>query len=406
MHTSHLPGSAPALVPPSRRHTVELLAALLIAACTAPPTTDEAHPPDVLRAEFVRDAFLFVHGTVAGHPATMLLDTGAGRTFVSAAFAERIGLRGDAGKSGSAVGVSGTVPATLVDDVPIELGRNRTAMTVVVLPIDVEPMLGRELQVVLGRNVFTDFVVEMDYANERVTLHDRESFRYQGPGTTLPLQRGELDAWSVAVDIEDLGPAWFDLDTGDSGTLTLHAPYVSEHRLLDGRPRGTAMGVGVGGIHEAVSTRLARVGLGGTVFRDVPVYTHESEAGVFARTRAAGNLGAELLCRFRLIVDGWRQQIHLEPNAERVGEPFTRNRSGLALAHRGSHLEVMHVVAGSPAAAAGFAVGDRIRTIDGKDVAIGYWDGAWRWVQQPQGTAVTIELVDGTRRTFTFGEVP
>jgi hypothetical protein len=180
---------------------------------------------------------------------------------------------------------------------------------------------------------------------------------------------------------------------------------VAQHRLLEGRPRGTALCVGIGGIVEVASTRLSRVGLGGTVFRDVPVDTDQSEVA-FQRTKAAGQLGAQLLLRHRLIVDGFRQQIHLEPLAEHVHAPFPRNRSGLAVAHRGSHLEVMHVVTGSPAAATGFAVGDRIRSIDGKDVANGYWQEAWRWGRQPQGTAVAIELVDGTRRSFTLGEVP
>jgi hypothetical protein len=379
---------------------------VLIAACALPTPTDQVPSREVLPAEFVHEAYLFVSGTIAGHPATMMLDTGAGRTVVNAAFAERIGLRGDAGNPGKALGVGGTVAATLVDGVLLEFGRSRLTTSVVIVPIDVEPMLGRELQVVLGRDVFTAFVVEMDYASSQVTLHDPASFRYAGSGTTLPLQRGELDVWSVAVEIEDLGPAWFDLDTGDGGTLFLHAPYVAKHRLLDGRPRGTSLQAGVGGITEVASTRLTRVGLGGTVFRDVPVDTDRSDVGAFERTQAAGNLGAQLLCRHRLIVDGSRMQIHLEPIAERVRQPFARNRSGLAVAHRGSNLEVMHVVAGSPAAAAGFVVGDRIRKIDGKDVATGYWEGTWRWGQQPQGTAVTIELVDGTRRTFNLGEVP
>ncbi|HEX6810621.1 MAG TPA: aspartyl protease family protein [Planctomycetota bacterium] len=386
------------------RATSHLVLAVLscLAACTGAPEV----ATERLQAELVRDGLIFVRGTIAGHEASMLLDTGAGATLVSAAFAERIGLRLEGGTTGTAVGVGGKVAATRIPDVVLTLGQTHTKAPVVVVPLDVAPFLGRDLEVVLGRDVFTSFVVEMDAGTSTVALHDRETFHYAGPGVTLPLQRGELDAWYVEARIEGLEPAWFELDTGDLGTLTVHEPFVARHSLLAGRPRGTALRGGVGGVIETVSTRIAEFTLGNLVFRDVPIETDRSDVGIFERTRAAGNLGTLLLTRCKIFVDGARSQIHLEPIAERMTAPFARNRSGLALAHRGIHLEVLHVAAGSPAAAAKLRIGDCIRAINGVEITKGYWERAWSWTAEPAGTRVTLELVGGERRSYTLGEVP
>lgn len=372
------------------------------------PVACRAAPPVLarLQAEVVRDGLLFVPGSVAGHEAMMLLDTGAGATLVSTRFAERIGLRLDRGTSGTAIGVAGKAAMTMVEGVEIRVGDLRMTTSVAVVPLDFNAGLGRELDVVLGRDFFRACVVEMDFGTCTVVCHDRGSFRYRGPGVTLPLQVGEHGMWHVAGEIEELGVASFALDTGDNGTLTLHAPFVREHRFLEGRELGMGLRGGVGGDFEVVTTAVRRFTLGTARFEDVPVETDEVAAGTFVRTDAAGNLGTGVLQRCRLFVDGSRNELHLEPIAERVAAPFARNRCGLALAHRGTHLEVLQVARGSPAAAAGMAVGDRIRAIDGASVDGTYWQSAWRWVQQAEGTKVSLELVDGTRRTFVFGRVP
>lgn len=384
------------------RRAACLAVALTASACAgAPERTSEQ-----VQAEVFRDGLMFVRGTLAGHEAKMLLDTGAGATVVAKAFADRIGLDTSSGSQGTALGIAANTAAVRVERVALSIGRLETEMPVVVLPLDVAPALGRDLEVVLGRDLFRAYVVELDYATGTVTLHDPQGYRYRGGGVTLPMQQGELDAFYVEGLIEDLGRAWLELDTGSTTTLTLHAPFVERHALLAGRPRGTGLRGGVGGALDVVTTRLDHLSLGGAVFRDVPVDTDSSQAGAFRRTKADGNLGSSLLRRFRVTIDSSRMQLHLEPIAERVGTPFPRNRSGLALAFHGTYLEVLQVMAESPAAVAGIRVGDRIVAVDGVAVNASYWDSQWTWVRGSAGTTVNLELANGDRRTFRLGEVP
>lgn len=142
------------------------------------------------------------------------------------------------------------------------------------------------------------------------------------------------------------------------------------------------------------------------MFRDVPVDSDSGQAVAFRRTTADGNLGSALRRRLRVTIDGSRIRPHLQPIAAWGGTPFPRNRSGLALASCGAYLEVVQVVADSPAAVAGILVGDRIVAVDIVAANANYWDNNWTWVRGSAGRTVKLELANGERRTFRLGEVP
>jgi S1-C subfamily serine protease len=91
----------------------------------------------------------------------------------------------------------------------------------------------------------------------------------------------------------------------------------------------------------------------------------EDTAGAFADKSLAGNIGAQILTRFRLFFDYGRRRIILEPSSK-LAEPFDRGFSGLSLRAHGADyrtFRVHDVLEGSPAAEAGLAEGDVITAI-------------------------------------------
>lgn len=93
------------------RRAACLAVALSASACAgAPVRTSEQ-----VQAEVFRDGLMFVRGTIAGHEATMLIDTGAGATVVAKAFADRIGLDTSSGSQGTALGIAANTTAVRVE---------------------------------------------------------------------------------------------------------------------------------------------------------------------------------------------------------------------------------------------------------------------------------------------------
>jgi predicted metalloprotease with PDZ domain len=80
----------------------------------------------------------------------------------------------------------------------------------------------------------------------------------------------------------------------------------------------------------------------------------------------SGNIGLELLARFRLIIDYAHDRLYAVPSTEAESVPFAKDRLGLYLSKQGTTFVVDFVAPGSPAQAAGFKVGERIAMIDKK----------------------------------------
>ena len=97
----------------------------------------------------------------------------------------------------------------------------------------------------------------------------------------------------------------------------------------------------------------------------------EGAEGDEASTEYGGQVGGEILRRFKLITDYSRERIILEPNRN-LSERYEFDMSGMSLAAGGEGLKTFKIralVENSPAAEAGLSVGDNITAIDGKPTA-------------------------------------
>jgi C-terminal processing protease CtpA/Prc len=110
---------------------------------------------------------------------------------------------------------------------------------------------------------------------------------------------------------------------------------------------------------------------------------------------ADGNLGTEVLRRFRVTFDYGRRVMRLQPTAS-AGQPFLFPTSGMQvepwIAEDGS-IGIDDVHENSPATRAGLAVGDRIVAVDAQPVAGLGVDAVRARLSQPPGTRVKLQVV-------------
>ena len=242
------------------------------------------------------------------------------------------------------------------------------------LPMEELPQaMGRDVDGIIGGEFIRQFVIEVDYRAHTLTLHDPKTFRYTGDGETLPLDftPDNHPVLTATVTPQGAPPIQrrFLLDLGSGGTLILHSPFVVEQHLLQaGIPTVRTIGAaGAGGRTAGQIGRVDALQIGSVTLKNVLTMFSEDRAGAMANPALAGNIGAQIANRFRVILDYSRKQITLEPTAT-IGDPFDRAFSGVALRADGPGYHTFHVkeiLEQSPATEADIREGDLITAVNG-----------------------------------------
>jgi predicted aspartyl protease len=343
---------------------------------------------------------ILVRGTVAGRPSDIVIDSGAQVTFLSESFAKHLRLK----QSGRmrAGGTGGTQGASLARGVDVEIGAlSLSNLTVAVTDLrDFEKMSGREFPALVGRELFNGAVVDIDYPGARIAFHDPARYQPEPEARRVPLLPGDNGKLLVEATVEGLPAALFSVDTGSGTTLSLFEGFVENNGLLENRsPRSSRASSGIGGSREATIATLKSFNIGGFELHDMPAEFHDAKRGGFSAHNIAGNLGAQVLSRFRVAFDRTNAVMYLSPSPGWDTEPFWKNRSGLGLRSQAAYYEVTSVAPGSPAAAAHWKVGQRIVAIDGNPVEP-YQD----WRTLPAGTKVVLKDGSGAERTLVLAD--
>jgi hypothetical protein len=175
----------------------------------------------------------------------------------------------------------------------------------------------RELDGILGKQFFDQFVVEIDYAQRFLTVYDRSSYKYAGSGKEIPLEIGEQHIFAKAQIRVSGRPLTgrFLLDTGSAHALSLMKPFIHKHNLLPSTEGMTALPVcGLGG-HEKEKSwigSLEELQLGEFKISDPVTEFRLADPN----TDADGVIGGALFRRFRVIFDYSRRRMILEPRSD------------------------------------------------------------------------------------------
>jgi hypothetical protein len=336
---------------------------------------------------------MFVDVTVNGVAAQAFVDTGAVFTGVDTAFAKTAQVK--LGLPLIMRGIQGLRGARSASDVKIEIGGAVvTGPAVVTDYSQLAAQVRHAIDAVVGGDVFRAYVVEIDFDDQRLSLHERATF--QPPSTARLIPLGAKNQMMTAeVEVEGHGLVQALVDLGNNAPLIVSPGPAKAVGLLTGRPVSTARMGGQGPTTIAQITTAAYVALAGERFDKVPVLVPPRSIGLDA------NLGLPILQRFRLYLDFGGQRMWLGGASEARNEPFVRDYTGLAVDITGDVLKVNHVARGGPADRAGWKVGDIITRING-DAPVEA-NQSLALSAQP-GHQVQFTLADGSVRTLTLAE--
>ncbi len=279
------------------------LAVLALAACA--PALREPYEAGLEPGLDIVNNRLFVPAVVNGLATSALLDSAAEMTIVDDDFARRLVLAttGSATAHGSG---AASMQATFAEDVDIGMGGVQLrGIRVAVLDLGEvsQRLVGRPVEVILGREIFDAGRLRVDIPGRMVTAVYRDS---PPAGVRLPMaeQRGTP---TIPAEVEGQAvQAVFDLGNGSevligrafAERLGLNAPG----RIVERRSGG-----GLGGAIERDIVVLRNLRVAGREFRDVPAAIDPGE------TASDLNIGTSILRHFVITTDFAQGAVWLEP---------------------------------------------------------------------------------------------
>lgn len=239
-----------------------------------------------------------------------IFDSGAGANVLDNALIRELGL--ESFGSLPAIGVGGVVKTSFTQPDTITLGRatfNKPMAIGLDLGFLSAPM-GAKIVGIIGYGVFHRCVVELDMDKNSIALFDPKE--YDQTHMKSHWQKLYQSARVACIEAEFEGhKGIFKLDTGASGTVSIHAPTVEKFKLLEGRDTQDTYAGGVGGNVSAKKGKLQYFELGGHRTNDVEVTFATATKGAFNSSDTLGNIGGDLLKPFKIVFDYQNKRIAL-----------------------------------------------------------------------------------------------
>ena len=244
--------------------------------------------------------------TVNGTPATFLLDTGSEYSIVSTRLAERLRLAlATSGARDFAGGVAlGLGPIVMADQ------------RVMVMPFDSYHARGREIDGLLGFDVFDRFAVRIDWTRKTLTFWERDAFPAPKGVMEVPITfAGRLPVVAGALQLtrDRRLPARLMVDTGASQSIMLRHPYATANGLFALAAGETSAPSLASGTRRLAQIPAEEFALDALTFDRPQVLAFTEPIGSAGYTATDGLIGNTLLSRFTLYVDYARKRLLFEP---------------------------------------------------------------------------------------------
>jgi hypothetical protein len=211
------------------RRLLTILAALLL---TGAATAAPAKPLAIFKLEPYRKT-IALHATIQGHGGRFLLDTAGGITLLSPSFAKAIGCTPWGRLTGFQM-MGQRLDTPRCDDVDFRLG-SQTFHAPVVSVLDIAPLVAKDAAPVDGSialDLFAGKTITVDLPGRRLIVESPASLRDRiAHARPLPVKLSrELQGRALAASLgvpTPKGMVWFELDTGNGGTLLVSQAYAS-----------------------------------------------------------------------------------------------------------------------------------------------------------------------------------
>ncbi len=271
-----------------------------------------------------------------------------------------------------------SIAAHVAIDNRFAMGRLRANhQNIVVLEEDflrLSEYVGVPVHGIFGYEIFNNFVVTIDFAKKEIILMQPDRYKYKSrKGDKHPLIIEDTKPFTDAVTLLADGrehPIRVLIDTGAGHALLLNNTTGADNFRLPEKVIRAQLGRGLNGVINGNLGRIEQVRLGRFTMDNI-VASFPDSVSFSSKLRGGfdrqGNIGCELLRRFKVTMNYQDRYMVLKPIKNRLREKFEHDMSGLEIRAEGKDLRsyvVNHVQEKSPAADAGLEEGDQLLFID------------------------------------------
>lgn len=258
----------------------------------------------------LEDGHVKVAVIVEGIKGYAVLDSGSPRSGINKAFIEANELATEVLTYGDITGLFDKKRRPLIENVSVQLNERKLRLNLA------EVSFGPPRNaILLGSNFLQDYVVDIDYPNQRFRLHERDRFNINQIANITATKKRDSGELIVRLSLNDEDNRWVVLDTGHSGGVLLEKRVAAQNDWFN-RFRSRLVlvqGVNSMGYHHVI--KLPVVGAGPHRVLDVDVEfpdhnkinhltSQQRKLGTRIRSRRVeGIVGYELLKEFRLVFD-------------------------------------------------------------------------------------------------------
>ena len=316
-------------------------------------------------------------------PLKFILDTGVRTTILTEkSFSDILNLPYSRSYSISGPGGEKIIEAFVTNNVSIDLpgitGKGHAMLVLEEDYLELRNYMGTDVHGVLGYELFSRFVIQIDYRNNRIVLTQPDKFKAGRRYAEFPLTIEDTKPYMLAkIQMNDssIVNAKLLVDSGASHGLMIDpesdpnlTPPTQHIESIIGRGLG---GVITGKIGRIKSLELGKYTLDDVIanFPDPNSYTDtlKLDRNIFRN----GSIGGEVLSRFNVVINLPGEKIYLKKNSS-YKKKFYYNLSGITIKAKGARLrsyEITNVRANSSAERGDLKNGDIIISVNGISAA-------------------------------------
>ena len=311
-------------------------------------------------------------------PLKFILDTGVRTSILTQkTFSDILNLQYSRKYSISGPGGDKLVDAYVTNNVSIDLpgvsGKGHAMLVLAEDYLELRNYLGTDVHGILGYELFSRFIIEIDYQKKLLTLMTPERFRKRAKFQAIPMVIQDTKPYIIVPLVLQNGTtieAKLLVDSGASHGLMLETssdPLITVPDLTV----SSLLGRGLGGEIFGKVGRIKALKMGANTlenvvanFPDPNSYFDSLKAGNVFRN---GAIGGEVLSRFTVVFNFPKERMFIKRNAAFKND-FYYNLSGITIKAKGSALnifEVTEVREKSASQLGGILPGDQILSVNG-----------------------------------------
>lgn len=311
-------------------------------------------------------------------PLKFILDTGVRTAILTEkTFTDILNLAYSRKYTISGPGGEQVIDAYITNNVSLELpgvmGRGHALLVLGEDYLELRNYLGTDVHGILGYELFSRFIIEIDYDKKMMTLSVPTRFKKKRKYQSIPIMIEDTKPYvttSVVLADGTQLTAKLLVDSGASHGLMLEPTSDPRIKVPDSAV-SSVIGRGLGGEITGKVGRIKLLRLGtyeiGNVIANFPDPNSYFDSLKLGATERNGAIGGEVLSRFTVIFNFPKEEMYVKKNSA-FKKKFHYNLSGLTIKAKGSRLnvfEVTEVRQQSVAEKAGILPGDLIVSVNG-----------------------------------------